>query len=106
MGSFFDSEVYEARNRFPWAEIDVGSLLRDLTQYDQPVTFTVVPRPSVATRYWYSLEWTGEDGETYGASASTLELCLWRAAVRERNTRRKMRCREKAESKPEPDFSI
>lgn len=79
MSSMFESEVYSERRRIPWAEIDAEQLLRELTQYKTDVKLEVVCRPSVASRFWWSLRWTGEDGQEYGVAAQTLDLCLWRA---------------------------
>jgi hypothetical protein len=90
MGSMFESEVYAERNRIPWAEIDVEQCMREFTQYTTEVKLEVMPRPSVASRFWWTLKWTGEDGQEYCAQAQTLQLCLWRAAVREVKTRKRL----------------
>lgn len=91
MSSLFESEVHAARRRIPWADINADELLQDLTQRadfsESEVTLTVHHRPDVASRFWYSLKWKGEDGTEYGVAAQSLQLCLWRAAVRERATR-------------------
>jgi hypothetical protein len=91
--SAFESDVYQARQEMPWAEIDLKYFLKILAQdtYDvpQPVSLSVVSRPSVSTRFWWVLTWFGEDGEERTMAAATLELCLWRAAVREKQLRDK-----------------
>ncbi|SRR6266567_1075746 len=93
MSSLFESEVYQARRAIPWAEIDLEYFLRDLARdsYDvpQPVSLSVISRPSVSSRFWWVLTWIGEDGEERTMAAATLELCLWRAAVREKQLREK-----------------
>lgn len=88
---FSDSGVYRARNTVPWARIDVGGLLQDLTQHDEEeVRLTVRHRPSVLSRMWWTIHWTSENGLEYGVSAQTLQLCAWRAAVREQINRKTM----------------
>lgn len=98
MSSMFETDVYQARQVIPWAEIDLKYFLQCLAQdtgdMPQPVTLSVLSRPSVSTRLWWVLTWTGEDGEERTMAAATLELCLWRAAVREKQLRDKAERRD------------
>jgi hypothetical protein len=87
MGSLFESEVYAARNHTPWAAIKLAELMRDLATEGSDVKLECAARPSVASRFWWTLSWTTEDGRRWLVDAQTLDLCLWRAAVREQKTR-------------------
>jgi len=44
------------------------------------VHLTVTPRHEVASRVWYVLEWTGDDGQRHQVDASTMALLLERAS--------------------------
>lgn len=99
MSSLFDTEVYQARRAIEWAEIDLDYFLKDLAGDDEqkrPVRLEVHSRPSVRTRFWWMLTWIGADGEEHRMEGETMQLCLWRAAVREK------KLREKTESQGKP----
>lgn len=127
MGSLFDSQVYDARKRVPWAEIDLLQLAREAAMSgadaDQKLPeaadtclhgrryysgkndfqLTVQYRGDVASRFWYTVEWTGEDGERHSVSAQEIDLCLWRVAISELNIRARIkRDTEIAASKESP----
>lgn len=87
MSTLFDSEVYAARNHTPWTTIKLAELMRDLATEGSDVKLECEARPSVASRFWWRLSWTTEDGRRWLVDAQTLDLCLWRAAVREQKTR-------------------
>ena len=93
MTSLFDTEVYQARRAIEWAEIDLDYFLKDLTGDDpqgRPAVLMVHSRPSVRTRFWWTLQWHGVDGEEHRTEGETMQLCLWRAAVREKKLREKL----------------
>jgi hypothetical protein len=51
------------------------------------VHLIVTPRHEVASRVWYTLEWTDDDGQRHKAEASTLALLMQRANEIETNLR-------------------
>jgi hypothetical protein len=127
MGSLFESQVYSERSRVPWAEIDLIHFAKEAavsgSDADRKLPeaadaclrgrgfhsgqndfqLTVEYRPDVASRFWFSVQWTGEDGERHCSEAQEIELCLWRAAILETNLRERMkRDREIAESMESP----
>lgn len=92
MSSSFDSSVHQRRNATPWAKMSLAAFLKDAawngapTKADdqpRPASISVVYRGDVASRMWWSIIWTGEDGELHEASAQDLDLALWRAAETE-----------------------
>ena len=93
MGSMFDTNVRERREHTPWATISLTRFFREMVwnEVDAPdenaVQLTVRYRHSVASRMWFRLEWTGEDGERRAAEAQEFELVLWRAAEIEMHAR-------------------
>ncbi|SRR6266566_7806820 len=90
MTSLFDTTVYQARRAVEWAEIDLEYFLKDIAINGQgPATLGVHYRPDVSTRYWWTITWKSVDGEQHHMSAQTMQLCLWRAAIRERQIREK-----------------
>ncbi len=90
MGSLFDSKVYQRRNETPWAVMNLAAFIKDMAINGQSsVTLTCCYRPDVASRFWYTIEWTDDNGEKHSASAQELDLCLWRAAEIELQARRK-----------------
>lgn len=101
MSSAFNSDVYATRRRYPWAEIEVGALMNDLTNYIGEVKLTCRPRKAVRTRLWWSCAWTDADGKERMTEGETLQLCLWRAALREMETRDQME-REQKEKEQKP----
>lgn len=90
MSSAFDSEVYAERQRLPGVTISLTKLMQELLWAEardtgaieasprqrEPVTLTLEYRPDVETSMWWTLRW----GEQF-AAATTLELCLFRAAI-------------------------
>ncbi len=83
MSSIFDSEVYAARRRCRWADINIDDFLRELTLENSDIRLEVDPRSSVRTRVWYRLSWKAASGQGYGVDGESLQLCLWRAAIRQ-----------------------
>ena len=91
MTSLFDSMVYQTRRAVEWAEIDLEYFLKDIAMNGQgPAKLEVRYRPDVASRYWFSIKWRSEDGEQHSEGAQTLQLCLWRAAIREKQIRERV----------------
>lgn len=80
MGSLFDGKVYQRRNQTPWATMSLAAFIKDVAINQSPVTLTCCYRPDVASRFWYTIEWTDSHGEKHSASSQELDLCLWRAA--------------------------
>ena len=106
MSSLFDSEVYAARERIPWAEVSVEAFMSDAAANGE-VKLEVFSRPSVSSRLWWSITWTDCDGKERGVSSQSLHLCLWRAAVVERRQLQKMRQRVKEMARwPDADYEI
>lgn len=98
MTSLFDTEVRRRREATPWARVDVEAFLRDAalndwaaTDRDKPAgaELKVRHRPDVASRTWYTLEWTGEDGERHAVESQDFDLLMWRAAEVEMRARRR-----------------
>lgn len=86
MSSLFDSAVYVRRNHTPWATISVFRFLKDMCFNDDQnrnMSLSVHHRPDVASRFWWTINWTGADGERHEQSAQELDLCLWRAVEAE-----------------------
>lgn len=95
MGSAFDSEVYAERQRLPGVTVSIPRLMQDLVYAvaEKRATLTVEYRGDVETGLWWELRW----GEQF-AAATTLELCLFRAAViRRRDDERAKRYAERTE---------
>jgi hypothetical protein len=99
MSSLFEGEVRDRRElATPWAHIDFERFVRSVGLYDEGVPgedgqvrrgvmFTAVPRPSVQSRMWYTLEWTGEDEKRHMVESQYFDLLMWRAAHLETNIR-------------------
>ncbi len=95
MGSWFDSKVYQRRRANEWMSVNLLDFARDVSDntwgLDNPprddVILTIAPRPDVASRYWYTLEWTAADGTRRSVSSQEYGLMLWRAAVTEEDAR-------------------
>ena len=101
MTSMFDSNVRDRRNHTPWATISLTGFMRDVavnTINFEKVTLTCQWRHSVASRYWWTLQWVDAQGEKHEASAQELDHCLWRAAEMELRARKRQ---EKPESEEE-----
>jgi len=95
MSSALESEVYAERQRLPGVGISVPKLMRELmlsASYPESggadmreVSLTVAYRRDVETSQWWTLKWNRlrDDGayDRMSAEATTLELCLFRAAV-------------------------
>lgn len=93
MTSMFDTRVRERREATPWARVDVKAFMQEMAlegglNPDAPeVTLTCRYRPDVASRLWWTLEWTGEDGQRHTAGSQDFRLLLWRAAEAEMQAR-------------------
>ena len=93
MSSMFDSQVRDRRDHTPWARVDVQRFMIHAgwngtdNPLEQGAVLSVHYRPSVASRMWWRLEWTGEDGQRHNVEAQELELLLWRAAEAEMQAR-------------------
>jgi hypothetical protein len=112
MGSMFDSDVYSRRKHTPWARIQIAAFMREMAlnvpsganHWEHRVELSVLYRPDVASRMWWRVEWTGEDGVRHSADAQELDLCLWRAAEIELKIREKQkRDAEKGKKEGCPD---
>lgn len=105
MSSLFESRVRERRHHTPWTELNVDEMLADLTLNNPsqaPATLTCEYRHSVSTRFWWTLDWTGADGQAYRADAQTLQVCLWRAAEREVSIRARLHMLSQIKEASEP----
>ncbi|MBC7105663.1 MAG: hypothetical protein H5T97_06975, partial [Firmicutes bacterium] len=75
---------YALRWQAAMADLCLKELLRDLVVQGCTVKLTVVPRYSVASRQWWTLEWSDPEAETghmaYSVSAENAHLLCWRAA--------------------------
>jgi hypothetical protein len=95
MSSLFDTEVYQRRNHTPWASVNFLHFVRDMVwngtaePLENEVVFKARYRNDVASRVWYELSWTGEDGERHYADSQDFGLLLWRAAEIELKARAK-----------------
>ncbi len=64
MGSLFESRVRERQQATPWASVSVQRFLMDVIAYGEgPARLSVIPRSEVASRLWWTLEWTSADGQ-------------------------------------------
>jgi len=99
MSNSFDTEVYQRRKHTPWATVSFLNFVRAMVENrlngeessspKSDVIFTANYRPDVSTHIWFSLEWTGEDGERHSTAAQDFGLLLWRAAEIEMKAREK-----------------
>src|SRR4051794_24027912 len=88
MTSLFDTDGRRRREATPWARVNLPAFMREMSwngehsaqQAGPPVTLTLRYRHAVSTREWWTLEWTGEDGERHTAESQDFDLVLWRAA--------------------------
>lgn len=78
MSSIFDSAVYSLQQSAPFAGPKPMSFIAEKARWNGEVKLTVRPRPEVASRLWWVLEWI-EDDQPVSVSAQTSELCFWRA---------------------------
>lgn len=89
MTSLFDTAVRNRKHHTPWTEIDAFRFMRDMamngagTAAENAVKISVQYRRDVASRFWWTIEWTGADGERHEQTAQDLDLLLWRAAEAE-----------------------
>jgi len=93
VSSLFDSRVYQRRNETPWAVMSLSAFMKEMA-YSGKVSFSCVYRPSVASRQWYTIEWTDENGDRRIAEAQEWDLCLWRAAQTELQVREQRKTAE------------
>jgi hypothetical protein len=109
MSSLFDTLVHRRRNATPWAKMGAAHFLTDAAYAGAPLktgeqaqaaSVSVVFRPDVASRMWWTVSWVGEDRERREASAQELDLALWRAAEMELAARE--RAKEKEKEGPQP----
>jgi hypothetical protein len=97
VGSLFDTNVYQRRNHTPLASMNLQSFIRDMVWNGTSdpakncLVLTASYRHDVASRIWYELEWTGEDGERQSTSAQDFGSLLWRAAEIEMKAREKIK---------------
>lgn len=97
MTSMFDADVRHRREATPWARVDVRRFIEDaalnggrgMHEMGDAVTLTCRYRHAVSTRLWWTLEWTGEDGQRHVAESQDFNLLLWRAAELEMRARAK-----------------
>lgn len=98
MTSMFDTDVRDRRDHTEWAVMSLTAFMKDMAicgnsqteeQETCPVTLTCHYRHSVASRFWWIVQWTDEQGLQHEASAQELDLCLWRAAEMESRARKK-----------------
>src|SRR5260370_5096376 len=88
MGSLFESRVRERQQATPWASVSVQRFLMDVIAYGEgPAKLSVIPRSEVASRLWWTLEWTSADGQARKVEAQTCEKLLWGAAEVEMQAR-------------------
>lgn len=99
MTSLFDTLVRERRNHTQWAHINAFQFMKemalnsphDANKWEHEAILKVHYRPDVSSRYWWTIEWTGEDGQRYSTDSQELDLCLWRAAQIETRTQETQR---------------
>lgn len=90
MSSQFESEVTARRNGNDFLKPDVWYLLKTIvSERDGEATVTVASRPSVSSRFWWTIRWPAEDGRPLSVSSERLELAAWRAIVIEEREARK-----------------
>jgi hypothetical protein len=98
MTSLFDSNVRDRRNHTEWAFMSLTAFMKDMalsggSQTDErtncPVILTCQYRHSVASSFWWTIEWTDEQGIQHRAESQELDLCLWRAAEIELQARQR-----------------
>lgn len=100
MSSLFDSAVRERRAHTPWARVSPARFLKEAAMNvpdgapvrDHEVVLRCHERPDVASRFWWTLEWTGEDSERHVVDSQYQDLLFWRAAEEA------MRARARAEA--------
>ena len=75
------------KNDWKYTKIDWMAFLKHMAQTDHKeegvfpnVVLTVSYRPSVASRYWWTLEWTDWNSEKHSVSAQRFDLLVERAS--------------------------
>lgn len=97
MSKMFDSKVYDRRHHTPWAVVSLTRFIEhaiwQLRGDDDPLDHEVVlrcrHRPDVASRKWYTLEWTDAEGNRAEVSSQRYDLLLWRACQREADAKQR-----------------
>lgn len=64
------------------------------SETSEPAVLTVQYRHDVASRYWWTLEWTDADGQKRSESAQTIELLFERAIKAEMTVRERIEVEE------------
>lgn len=101
MSNLFDTMVSIRRKTTPWARVNpfifMTEMATNVGEGNSEAILTVQPRPSVASRRWWTISWVGQDGKRHEESAQELALCLWRAAEREIQIEEEIDRKEKEE---------
>ncbi len=106
MTSLFDSAVRSRREHTPWARISLLAFMQemawnkppDANAWEHEIVLKCHLRPAVDTRLWWTLEWTGADGERHSVDSKEFDLLLWRAAEMESRIQEKVEAEHKAEA--------
>jgi hypothetical protein len=110
MSSLFDTLVRRRREATSWARMGIQPFLLEAAwcgastkseEPSKPASISVVYRGDVMSRMWWTVTWTGEDGESREASAQELDLALWRAAEMELAARARTKAAETGTPIPE-----
>ena len=111
MTTLFDSDVRIRRNHTPWATMRVQAFMKEMAYnifqgdkrdaIENRVILECHYRHQVASSFWWTITWTGEDGQRHSAEAQELDLCLWRAAEIEMRIRRKIEQKKSSLSQDE-----
>jgi hypothetical protein len=91
MSTIFDSSVYQMRKNAPFAAPQMGKFIEAVaieSPDHEPAILTVQYRHSVASRLWWTLEWTDQAGQKREVSAQEWPLCVWRAIQVYKNAER------------------
>lgn len=107
MSSLFETFVRRRREQTPWARMGIQPFLTEAAwsgasskpdEPSKPASISVVYRGDVASRMWWTVAWTGEDGEHREACAQELDLALWRAAEMELAARARTKAAEQEQA--------
>lgn len=95
MSSMFDTNVYHKRRRNEFLSPSIMQFMKHMAvneqqfhshgqKLDEPIQhpdikLTVSYRPSVASRFWYTLQWVDVDNKNHQVDAQDLDLLGWRA---------------------------
>jgi len=89
MSTLFDSEVNARRQGNDYLKPDLWYMLKViLSERDGEATVTLAVRPSVSSRFWWTITWPAEDGTRRSVSSERLDLAVWRAIVVEERAAR------------------